>query len=689
MSSFPLVRVLLFSVFTTLLSTISVHSSPDTTAVVELTQMAITANRTLSSAKNSSQSISVITRAQIMASPYDNVEDIVRATPGLYNFRHFALHTNGIVSPLDMRGVGKNRVLLLVDGVPQNDNFNNAIAWVGWGHIPKSAIERIEIVRGPTSALHGSEGLGGVINIITRRADKDNTTGMQTKIGNAATLNAGAWHFQKTEKFGFMAAGNYEQSEGFYLVEDPEEYDIERYRKKGQIFGTALYDFSSHSRLELSALYFKQDAGQGRKYFHNDLQLDQYALNYSHDFTNIKFQSVGYLNRVNKTAYQDNAADNYTTPNREEKFKGTYNCGVDIQALLLSWEPMRIIVGGAYKLAHFNYSEDYSSGDRDAGAQGDQQTFSPFTLFAVNLLQDRLHFNVGLRYDRIFTSGGRNWNSQASAGKPAYDVAYSDATVGSFSPQAGITWHPDEKSTVRTSVGKGFRAPSLFELYKVHVRRGGTYYRNANPNLKPESILSWDIGAERTFRDKLLVEGAFYHSLARDYIGDRLTGTYSFAEGTKTRYDYILDNISEVNIYGVEFQAQFSPLNILSIGANYTFNISKVANDLENRFLEGNYLPHTPRHSGHIRINYHDPKTINASLALNAYATIFYDNENTLKNEHYHTLDLSVSRRIFGVLAVFVNVENLLNNKYPIFISPSGNTIAPGSILNGGVRYEF
>ena len=110
-----------------------------------------------------------------MASPFDRVEDIVRSVPGMYNFRHFALQTNGIVSPLKMRGVGSNRILILVDGVPQNDNFNNSIAWVAWGHIPKETIERIEIVRGPTSALYGSEGLGGVIHIINQKTQSRET----------------------------------------------------------------------------------------------------------------------------------------------------------------------------------------------------------------------------------------------------------------------------------------------------------------------------------------------------------------------------------------------------------------------------------------------------------------------------------------------------------------------------------
>ncbi len=674
----------------TLFGTLLAHGSSETTGFVELDTIVVNARRTVTPVKNLSQSVSVLSSADIMASPYDNVEDIVRTTPGLHNFRHSALHTNGIVSPLDIRGVGKNKVLFLVDGVPQNDNFNNAIAWVGWGHIPKSAIERIEILRGPSSALYGSEGLGGVINIVTKRPTEGRESAVQVRGGNAATFNGGARHSQKRENFGFTATGGYEQTDGFYMVEDPADHEIKRYRKKGQLFGSMLYDFTPRSRLEVSALYFRQDAGQGREHFHQDLQLDQYALTYAHNFDKSRFRGIGYLNRANKTAFQDNASDNFATLNREEQFRGTFNTGADIQGTITRWEPVRIVVGGAYKFAHLDYDVDYAAGERNAGAQGDQQTISPFCLFDVHMMNERLLLNLGLRYDRILTSGGRNWDTQASAGKPPYDSTYDDTRAGSVSPTAGITWHPDDKSTVRASVGTGFRAPSLFELYKVHVRQGGKYYRNASPDLKPESILSWDIGAERIFVEKLLLKATFYQSFARDYIGDRLTGTYPFSGGTKTRYEYILDNISEVNIHGMEFETHYSLRDYLRLSGNYTYTISKVAKDRENESLEGNYLPNNPRHSGHAGIDYRNPRIINASLMLNAYATIFFDNENTLDKDNYYTLDASVSRRFFDMLTVFVNVENILDNQYPVFLSPSkGNTLAPGVILNGGAKIAF
>jgi len=303
----------------------------DTIKTIELTEVTVSALRTQLQTKDVPQSLSIITAADIAVSPYDNVEDIIRSIPGLYNFRHSGLHTNGIVSPIDMRGVGKNRVLMLVDGVPQNDNFNNSIAWVAWGHIPKEAIERIEILRGPLSSLYGSEGLGGVINIITKNPGENRAASLQAKAGNAATFGGNAFYSQRIKNAGFLLSGGYENTDGFYMIEDPEDYEIKRWRKKGRMFGKLLYDFNTRSKLELSALYFNQDAGQGREFFRQELRLNQYTVNYSHLFNTIRFRGTAFLNQADKTSFQDNAADNYASLNREEKFKNIYNTGFDVQ----------------------------------------------------------------------------------------------------------------------------------------------------------------------------------------------------------------------------------------------------------------------------------------------------------------------------------------------------------------------
>ena len=664
-------------------------AADDGPAAQQMDSIVVSATRTEVPVFNVPQNVTVISSEQIMASPFDRVEDIVREVAGIYNFRHYGLQTNGIVSPLIMRGVGANRVLLLVDGVPQNDNFNNAIAWVGWGYIPKETIERIEIVRGPTSAMYGSEGLGGVIHIITKKPHGDRQTSLRGEAGTGGTYGSYGFHSQKFDHFGFMAAGGYEESDGFKMVDNAESYEIDHYRDVGKVLGKATYDLSPSSDISLAALYFDQDAGQGREYFHNDLQLDQYWMNYSWKSSGYGIKALAYLNRADKTAYQDTTNDNYQSLYREENFKGTNTWGLDLQATTLNWETATFTLGAAYKQATLNYDEDYPGSSRDAGAEGNQQTISPFANMDFRFLQDRVIVNLGARYDWIETSDGANWDTVASAGKPAYDTEYDSNSEGSFSPKMGIAWHPDEKSTLRISGGKGFRAPSLFELYKVHVRGGGTYYREANPDLDPEEIWSYELGAERFLLSSLWGRLTFYQSFAKDYIGDRLIGTQKLSNG-KTRYDYQLDNISKVDIYGVEGELDWSVLQDLTLFANYTFNISKVAEDENNAELEGNYLPNDPRHKVHIGFRYHNPKFVNVSAVANYYADIYYDNENALKTGDYWTVDASISRKFLNRFTVYLNAENIFDKEYPIFVSPSaGDTIATGSIFMAGLKVEF
>jgi iron complex outermembrane receptor protein len=585
--------------------------------------------------------------------------------------------------------VGSNRVLILVDGVPQNDNFNNAIAWVGWGHIPKEAIKRIEVLRGPSSAMYGSEGLGGVIHIITRHPRGERKTSLKAEGGTANTWSGDAFHSQAIGDMGILLAGGYQESDGFYMKDELEPYEIKRYRETGKLFGKASWDFGPSSYLTFSALYFDQDAGQGRDYFHNDLTLDQYWLNLSHDTDRFGIKGLLYLNRADKTAFQDTANDNYTSAFRDENFKGTKTWGGDIQATVFDLASLQLTVGTSFKQSDLDYNEDYHTATRDAGARGTQMVASPFFNMDTRLLSNHLIVNLGGRYDHIETKDGANWDTAASAGRPAYDNHYDRESEGSFSPKLGLAWHPDDRTTLRMSGGKGFRAPSLFERYKVHVRNGGVYYREANPDLEPEEIWSWDIGAERSLTDTIRAKATFYQSFARDYIGDRLIGTAPISGG-RTRYDYRLDNISQVDIYGIEAELAWYPVAGLSMFTNYTFNNSTVDKDDTNADLEGNHLPNDPRHQCHAGLRYDNPDIVNASLTGNYYADIYYDNENTLKTSDYWTLDLALSRRFLDRFTAYLNIENLLDEKYPIFLSDStGDTLAPGMIATVGLKIDL
>uniref|UniRef100_A0A7V4G762 TonB-dependent receptor n=1 Tax=Desulfobacca acetoxidans TaxID=60893 RepID=A0A7V4G762_9BACT len=662
-------------------------AAPEKVEVLE--EVAVSASRTEMRIFDTPQSVTVLTEEDIKASPFERVEDIVRQAAGVFNFRHYALHTNGVVSPLRMRGVGNNRTLLLVDGVPQNDNFNNAIAWVGWGFIPKDAIQRIEIVRGPMSALYGSEGLGGVINVITKKPQGPRETSVAAKFGNGDTYGGDLYYCQGIKNFGLLVAGGLETSRGF-VMDDPEQYySKRRYGDMGKILGKASYDFTPQSNLTFTGLYYLHDQGQGREFFNSRLALDHYWLTYTHKWEIFHLRALTFLNRAHKIANQDQAKDNYTTRFRIETMPDPTMWGVDLQGSLFPLKWATFTAGLTYKNVFWTYDEDYTMSLRSGGSRGRQQFLSPFFNTDLKFFDGKLLANFGMRYDWIQSTDGQSFDTKPEGGLKPFNNQYDSTTWKNFSPKGGLVFHPDGQTALKASAGTGFRAPSLFELYKTHVRGGGTYLRFPNPFLNPEKITSYDVSAERFFFDQLLARVTFYQSWARDYIGDRLIRTYTKGKPPKKYYEYKLENISRVNIHGLEVELEWNPRKDLKLFANYTYNISKIAEDIQDPRLVGNYLPNDPVHKFHFGILYKNPTIANIYLLANFYDRMYYDNENKLETGGYFTLDASIYRTFFDYVTLRLDVENIFNRKYPLFKSVDSATKVPGTLILGKVILNF
>lgn len=141
-------------------------------------------------AREAPVSVTVVTREEIEASPGTTADELLRGIPGLQLPLLNSAKNCPICPSVALRGLGigddANRTLVLVDGVPMNGPmFGN----VYWNRIPKQNIERIEIVRGGSSSVYGSFGIGGVIHIITRRPS-GNVASLETRGGNYATYEA-------------------------------------------------------------------------------------------------------------------------------------------------------------------------------------------------------------------------------------------------------------------------------------------------------------------------------------------------------------------------------------------------------------------------------------------------------------------------------------------------------------------
>ncbi len=646
----------------------------------ELEDIVVSTTRSEIPVSDAAQSVTVLSQEDIMASPFERVEDILRTVPGVYNTRHYGRQTSGVSNPITLRGVGGNRVLLLVDGVPQNHNFNNSIAWVAWGHIPKEAIQRIEIVRGPTSAMYGSEGIGGVVHIITKKPGAERRTSLRTEAGTSDTYAGHAFHSQKIKDVGLMIAGGYETSDGFYMEEDPESYERKRHRDVGKVFGKAAWELNDVSRLDFSGLHYDHETGKGREFFYDELQLDQYTLHYTRQPAGgMALNGLLYYNRADKIAYQDSKKDSYSSLLRSEDAPSS-TWGAELESRFPFHRQNSLMVGISFKETAWDYDDNFVDSDRDEGSEGTQQYIAPFADMNLKFFEQKVIVNLGARYDWIRTSDGANWDDDPDVGEP-YDNEYASRENSSFSPKFGITYHPDEKTTLRASAGKGFRAPSLFELYKVHVRGGGKYYREPNPELEPEKIWAYDLGVEKNFLDNFKGSLTFYQSFAKDYIDSRLTNAYE--EDGATFEEYILDNVSKVDIHGIEAELNWHARNDLMVFGNYTWNVSEVKETEGSSFEEGHHLTGDPKHKFHVGTTYQNPQVVSLTLIWNYYVDkYYYVDELTQDTEEFWSVDARISRCFFDRVTAYLNVEN-------VFDSVDNESIAPGTIYTAGVEFTF
>ncbi len=632
---------------------------PEWEGAVVVDEVVISATRTEIPVFDAAQSVSIVSTQDIMNQPFDRLEDALRFAVGVENHSHYGWQTGGVASHLSMRGTGRNRILMMLDGVPLNDLYNNSIAWVAWGLIPRQAIGRLEVVRGP-SGLYGSDGLGGAINIVTQAPPDTDEISVRARFGSGATYAGGAMYGSTRKPFGWLIAAEYEDSDGFFMVDPEEDYTIERYRKVGKGLAKLTYELDARTQAYLTGLYYHHEMGKGREYFYDTLDLMQSRMGFTHRRESTQWSGFLYYNHANKVAYQDLAADNYTSLDRKERFPANYTWGAELQNTTQLPGDAALTAGMTWKHVAMDYEEDYRVVDRDAGASGRQMGVGPFASLETRLLDDKLIATASGRFDWLRNFDGAGWDDQPPGTDP-YDDTYGARSWSRFSPRLGLVYQPDNLTALRGSLGSGFRAPSLFELYKLHVRQGGRSLRYPNPDLGPEKIITLDFGAERFITENLWSRVTLYQSWATDYIGVR-TLHQEVDDRGRTWIQSQLDNITELEIRGLEGEVEWRIQPDLRTTVRYTYNLSEIVADQEDHSLKGKQLPGDPRHKLRTGLTYGQPHYFTVSLFLRQNWKKYRDSLNTeyLPDERF--LDLSLSTRLGDRFTARLDVENLVDD---------------------------
>ena len=603
-----------------------------------LEDMVVTATRTESKVVDVPVNTTVISAEKIADRHYLDVADVLKDVPG-------ATVMDTGVGAYEKKVVlnGDERVLVLVDGKRVNiDMGTMSRASYDLNQMPDvSLIERIEVVKGHGGALYGSDAVGGVINIITKKMDHSYGK-VSMGFGSHQARDAKAMYTIKEGKTGVMvAASKYKQ--GYHEYKDAKTEANKRWPaastyENEKVSVKLSQELSETSNLELGYDFSKFEGIRSYSTkatsasFSNKKTNDFYA---KYDWTvNDKDQGFIQLYR-NKYDYY-NAGDMYET-----------DTGFEAQQNITLSDNNRLVVGASYRKAKALNATSYTaekSINNKAVFLSDQWEFAPsWTL------------DAGVRYDKHSTAGSKTtWS-------------------------AGLNKKFDENSHAYFNWGQVFKAPTLDDLYYYSVMyyHGSKYESYGNPNLKPEKGDSWTIGYGTKIADRTSVNVSYFQSKLEDAIDwDKIynaTGSVS-----------IVRNIDKQKKNGFELSVGHELNDNWNLEASYTYIRVKNNDNGSGYVRDANYIPNMYRFG----VRYHDDLW-NADLFLRGGSGA---DKSAYVDSKYMTLDMSVAYKATKDLSFYAKGYNLFNKAYAESAGVNGGTYsypAQGRRFIIGAEYTF
>ena len=616
---------------------------------VILEKVVVTATRVETPMEEIASSVTVISSEEIERKQKTHVMEILRGIPGLDVVRTGGAGKNTSVF---IRGANSEHTLVMIDGVEVNDPISPGRSY-DFAHLTVDNIERIEVIRGPQSTLYGSDAIGGVVNIITKKGEGKPKFFLSAEGGSFTTFR---------EATG-ISGGNKWVNYSFALSRFDTEGISTASKKDGN------YERDGYENTSLSAkLGFKPMDNLGidfiLHYMDAKTELDNFAgvggddPNYVQKSNQFLFKTQVGLSLFDQVwsqklglALNDHNRDIKNKKDSQHPFdyeKGRY----DGQLLKFDWQHHLQL----HKTNALTFGLEY---EREEGKSkyyweslwGPGQSIFPKKTANIKgyyiqdeiKLWDRLFATLGIRIDDHSRFGSETTYRVA----PAYLIKETDTKIkGTF--------------------GTGFKAPTLYQLFAPATLWGPI----GNKDLKPEKSKGWDFGVEQNFfKNRVTLGATYFRNDFKDLI------QFDWGQG------YI--NIAKAKTEGVELFASAKPIDDLTLRINYTYT------DTEDK-TTGEALIRRPKNKIGFDINYHFLNNGNVNLGV-----IYVGKRDDLdfsispsrmvKLDQYTLVNLAVSYDITKNFQLFGRVENLLDKEYEE-VKGFGT---PGLSFFGGMKLSF
>ncbi|WP_395061992.1 TonB-dependent receptor plug domain-containing protein [Flavobacterium sp.] len=664
----------------------------DSIKTVQLDEVIITATRTERILSSLPLPITVITSEAIAKSGVSRLNEILNEQTGI-----ILIPDESGFEGIQMQGLDAAYTMILIDGVPLVGRSSGVL---DLSRIAVGNIDRIEIVKGASSALYGSEAMGGVINVITKKPKKDRFSGMLSyRYATFNTNDINSNIIWKKNKFSVNLFANFYSSDGYDLDKTTPLQNVERFYNT-TVQPKIVYDFSDNLKLIVSNRFYNQ-----------------------------KMHNVALINSEN---YKGDASENEW--NSQLKLEHKWNSKLFFE----------------YELYVTNYKNDTFLNDQYNvfydRTYYNQWLFRPEIRTTLSLNEDKITTGIGFNHetlDRTYFDSNVTFYSQYVFMQYDYNPNSKWNVLAGFrfdnhnqyasqwSPKLAVNYKFNSSFSLKSSIGYGYKAPDFRQLffdftnpqvgytvlgYNVAENRlnelesqGQILFTTPGINfdnpLKAESAINFNFG---TFykKNKLKVEvNAFYNSITN------LIDTRVIAQKTNGQNIFSYFNSSKIITYGLEYNTTYNFTKRFTISLGYQYLIAKdksVLDDFEaHQFVrpsgstqtikisKSDYfgLYNRSKHTANIKFLYTIEKfktDINLRVFYRSKYGLFDTNGNQILDKYdnfvndYFLTNLSISKHIQDKITLQAGANNLLD-----FTNPDEIGNLSGRQLFARIQYNF
>ena len=597
----------------------------------DLNQVVVTGTRTPKTLLKTPVMTRVITHAEIEKADATTLQDILKQNiPGV----EFSYSMNQ-QRHMNFSGFGGQSMLVLVDG---ERLAGETMDDVDFDRLTLSNVDHIEIVKGPVSALYGSNANGGVINIITKNNDKPFKLNANARVGKHHSQRYGLSWMQGCGKW----ANSLDMSRNSSSNYDVSSASDPATRVFSTIYGDNTYNFkeqfafrpTNDINIKAHAGYFfrqtKRSVDTPERYrdYNGGVKADWRITADDHIYGSYAFD------QYDKSNYQTlSKLDIRYYSNVQNAFRMLYNH---------SFGKGNILTVGS------DYMHDFLRNNRLTDGTHHQDCLDAFAQYDGEI-NDIWEVVAALRYD-YFSDG---------------------SSLQRLTPKLSIRHTPLKNLNVRFGYGMGFRAPSLKEKY-YQYDAAGIWIIQGNPELKPEYSDNFNLSLEYHWRNyEFLLDG--YHNHVKDKIASGVPYYADKADRTPT-LPYV--NLDTYSVNGLEASAKGHWKNGLSASVAYALTLEKMPKDKDGNTANNQYIP-ARKHALNVHADWEHSFSKNYGLDIivdgkvmsgvdNVEYVNYYDISQGVANVSYpaYTLwRLMICNRIGKTVKLNITVDNLLNYK--------------------------